>query len=428
VWDKAVVYLRQAGAKAAARSANREAVAYFEQALAALGHLPEGHQTLEQAIDLRFDLRSSLLPLGEFGRIFDYLREAERLTEALGDQRRLGRLTAYLTNYVSLMGDQARALEYGERALALAKALADFPLEVETQVRLGQIYNTQGDYRRAIDVLAQSLNSLTDGLVQERFGLAVILSIICRNWLLRSLAEVGEFSQGIALGEEGVRMTEREGQPIDLVVASQGLGVVHLRQGNFPQAISALERGLELCRAWNIRVWFPLVASALGYSYALSGRAVEALPLLEQAVDQHAAIGRLGGHALRVAWLGEAHLLAGRLETAAGVATRALDLSRAHAEHGHEAWALWLSGAIAARRDPHDRETAEEYYRQGLRIADALGMRPLVARCHLGLAQAARRRADDTATTVHLSAATALFSELSMRRWLAPGAAEPGSS
>ena len=39
-WDKALVYLRQAGTQAFLRSANREAVAYFEQALAALEHLP----------------------------------------------------------------------------------------------------------------------------------------------------------------------------------------------------------------------------------------------------------------------------------------------------------------------------------------------------------------------------------------------------
>ena len=39
--SKAVTYLRQAGVKALARSANREAVSCFEQALTALGHLPE---------------------------------------------------------------------------------------------------------------------------------------------------------------------------------------------------------------------------------------------------------------------------------------------------------------------------------------------------------------------------------------------------
>ncbi len=65
LWDKAVAYCRQAGGRAAARSAYREAVAYFEQALAALAHLPERRDTLEQAIDLRCDLRNALLPLGE---------------------------------------------------------------------------------------------------------------------------------------------------------------------------------------------------------------------------------------------------------------------------------------------------------------------------------------------------------------------------
>ena len=56
VWDKALTYCRQAGDKAMARSAYREAVAYFEQALAALAHLPERARHQEQAIDLRFDL------------------------------------------------------------------------------------------------------------------------------------------------------------------------------------------------------------------------------------------------------------------------------------------------------------------------------------------------------------------------------------
>ena len=40
VWDKALTYCRQAGTRAAARSAYREAVAYFEQALAAAGATP----------------------------------------------------------------------------------------------------------------------------------------------------------------------------------------------------------------------------------------------------------------------------------------------------------------------------------------------------------------------------------------------------
>src|SRR5262249_12923188 len=88
VWGKAVAYCRQAGSRAFERSANREAVAYFEQALAALDHLPTTRETLEQGIDIRLALRNSLLPLGELPTSFGHLRQAERLAQTLSDQRR----------------------------------------------------------------------------------------------------------------------------------------------------------------------------------------------------------------------------------------------------------------------------------------------------------------------------------------------------
>ena len=137
VWEKALGYLRQAGAKAAAHSANREAVAYMEQALVALQHLPESHDTLAQAIDLRIDLRQSLYPLGEFGRVLDYLREAEALATSLGDQYRLGWVSAYMTSYFWLMGNQDQAIAFGQQALAVAEARADFALQIEANYRLG---------------------------------------------------------------------------------------------------------------------------------------------------------------------------------------------------------------------------------------------------------------------------------------------------
>jgi predicted ATPase len=88
IWDKALVYGRQAGEKAMTRSAHHEAVRYFEQALRALAHLPETRDTREQAIDLRLALRSALHPCGDLGRALAYLHEAETLAAALDEPRR----------------------------------------------------------------------------------------------------------------------------------------------------------------------------------------------------------------------------------------------------------------------------------------------------------------------------------------------------
>jgi predicted ATPase len=89
VWDKALAYFRQAGEKAMARPAYREAVGYFEQALSALPHLLETRTMREQAIDLRLAMDAALRPSGDYRRIVAYLREAETLAEALNDPRRL---------------------------------------------------------------------------------------------------------------------------------------------------------------------------------------------------------------------------------------------------------------------------------------------------------------------------------------------------
>ena len=103
-WEKALTYFRQAGARAFARSANREAIACFEQALQALKHLPEDHDTLEQAIDIRFELRSALLPLGEIGQALRYLHEAESLAKKSKDQRRLAWVSTYTTIHFLVAG------------------------------------------------------------------------------------------------------------------------------------------------------------------------------------------------------------------------------------------------------------------------------------------------------------------------------------
>ena len=172
VWDKAVAYCRQAGTKALARSALREVVACFEQALAALTHLPESRATQEQAIDLRFDLRHALLALGEIRQMLDSLREAATLAEALDDQPRLGRVSAYMCRYFREMGDHDGAVASGQHALAIAETLGDFALQVLAHHYLGVAYHVLGDHRRAMGLLRSNVESLAGDLIRERFGMA----------------------------------------------------------------------------------------------------------------------------------------------------------------------------------------------------------------------------------------------------------------
>ena len=191
VWDKALFYYRQAGDKAMARSAFREAVACFEQALTAVPHLPEQRHTQEQAIDLRVRPGEGAPATGEFGRRFAYLREAETLAEALGDQRRLGQICTSMTHSFWTMGDYDNALTYGQRALTLAAATGDAAQQARVHGYLGTIYFSLGDYHRAIDVLRQAIQCYEGALRYERFHGMMIASVRDRLWLLAVLCRIG---------------------------------------------------------------------------------------------------------------------------------------------------------------------------------------------------------------------------------------------
>jgi len=414
---QAIPYWQRAGQLASERSAYREAVTCFEQALNVLRHLPEDLDLREQAIDLRLDLRHALARQGEFGRVLAYLGEAETLAQALGDQHRLAQVSSHIADYCRAMGDYDRALEAGQRALALAVALGDVPLQAMTHEHLGVIYYYLGDYRQAIDFLRQSVASIEGELLRERSGMASPAAVEARTRLLRCLAEVGAFAEGVTVGEEGLRMAEALNHPVSLVRAYYSVGFVPLYKGNLRQAIAMFERGLALCQTWDIRDWFLGLTGLLGYAYALSGRLGEALPLLEQVVKQDTRRRRQPS-SFWIARLSEGYMLAGRLADALPLAQQALELAHDGKERGAEAWALRLLGEIAAHRALPDVDEATTHYCQALALADELGMRPLMAHCQLGLGRLYGQTGQREQARAALTTAIELHRAMDMTFWL----------
>jgi tetratricopeptide (TPR) repeat protein len=415
---EAVPYLRQAGQTAARRGAHQEAVTYYEQALHALQQLPPMPDRLAQAIDLRLDLRNALLPLAQYRRIVDYLCEAEAVAHALADQRRLGWVSSYLSRHFWVVGDQERALAFGQRTLAIAEELEDFTFLFMAQYHLGTTYLVLGDYRRAIEYLRQNVASLEGARLYQHFALAGLPSVVSRTWLVWCLAELGEFAEASARGDEALGIAQAVDHPYSLCMAYYGVGFLHLRQGELQQAIALLERALGICQAAMIPDLFPALAAFLGRAYTVSGRGVEALPLLEQAVAQAAAMRHMMHQALRVAWLSAAYRRAGRLDEAYTQAQRAFEFARAYKERGHEAYTLRFLGEVAAQRTPPDAEQVAAHYRQALTLADALGMRPLVAHCHRGLGTLYATTGHAEQARAALATAVEMYRAMGMTFWL----------
>jgi tetratricopeptide (TPR) repeat protein len=315
-------------------------------------------------------------------------------------------------------GEHERAVKTAERDLAVAGSFGGFALRITSGCRLGQAHHALGNYGRAVDLFRQTVSSLHGDQVHEQFGMAAFPSVWARSWLAWSLAERGEFAEGVTIGEEAVRIAESADHTYSRVQAAFGLGTLYVIQGRADLAIPILEQGLVLARLENIRFLIPFITGPLGAAYSLANQLDRGIAVLEQTVEQAVTMRLVANHALRLVWLGQAYLLAGRRESALDVARGALHAAEERHESGQRAYAHHLLGDIAARAEIPDVPAAESAYREAIGLAEALAMRPLVAHYHLGLGTLCcrTRRLDDARE--HLTIAATMYRDMEMRFWL----------
>ena len=165
-------------------------------------------------------------------------------------------------------------------------------------------------------------------------------------------------------------------------------------------------------------IWLPGASSTLGWALAAAGRFEEVLPHLERGPSILAAVGLNTHLSLMYARWADGLLLAERLEEARDVAQRAIDTAVACGERGHEAEGCYALASVLAAGDSPEPEAATARFEEARARAKELGMRPLIARCHLGLGQIDKRRGDQAKAAEHLALATRLFGEIGMRLWL----------
>jgi tetratricopeptide (TPR) repeat protein len=351
VWAKAVTYCQQAGARADDRAALREAVAFYDQALQTLAHLPESRETRALAIDLRLALASALSHLGEFGRSLILLGEAEVLARALDDRARQGRVLAGMTFALRATGDADGTVSAGQQALELAAALGDRALQRQASYQLALAYQNIGAFDRAVALLRRNVEAAE----REAGTPTTRLRIISQAWLGLTLGALGTFAEGRRHGEEALRLATREAHRNTPIIAHTCLGHLYLAQGDLDLAIRVLMQGLALCRAAGERNQLRRIAAALGFAYALQGCLAEGRALLEEGLSESIGTGALAGQAYRFAWLSEVCRLMGHGEEAWQHARQGLDLAERQKARHNEALALYQLGVFYAHADPPRR-------------------------------------------------------------------------
>jgi tetratricopeptide (TPR) repeat protein len=412
---RAVPYLRQAGEQAMARSAHREAVLRYEQALQALQQLPQTPETSVQAIDLHLAPRTALIPLGDSAALFAHMHAADALAEQLGDVDRQGRIAAYWTRDLGITGHHEQAVAYGQRALTLLQG--QVALRMTTQLYLSYTYYYMGAYQSAVSILQEALGALDDLPPRVLLG-GTLPAVSLHRSLGQSLVELGQFDDAFRHGQEAVRMAELAAHPFSLYQACRSLASLYLCQGGFDHALPLLERARTLCQEADLPYGMPYTLSCLGWAYAQVGRATEALSCLEQ-VRQVTALRRTdSGYAMMLILLSGGYVSIGRLAVALPLAQEALAVAQERQERGFQGYALWLLGTLAAQETAPHAVAATRYYQHAIALAQELSMRPLLAHSYCGLGMLSSHLGQRAQATAALSTAVELYRAMAMAFWL----------
>ena len=414
-WDKAYRYNREAGLKAQALSAYIEARGFLEASLAALGKLPRTRKHIEQEIDLRFNMRSALFPLGRHDDWANHVRVAQALAEDIGDKSHLANAYNYLAGHLWIRGRHKEAIKLGMESCRLAQSIGDLSLRVTTRLHLGIPYLYTGEIEKQMTLHKEAVILLNGPDILKRHGFATVPAITLRGYLAWGAAERGDFKNAEVWAGEGLELSGQVKNLMTSVFVRACVGYACLRKGELDKALTILLDTLKLSREGEVQSIFSFVAGSLGNVYLHLGQPENALPILIEAVDRRYSESSITPPLYTLATLSEAYLQQGLIDEAKDFIRKALDIFDNTGEHCFGAWATLVDAKILLKSGAERR--AEQKFRQAIDMAEKLKMRPLQAHGHFELGKSLMKHKDTECHDIFKKAAD-LFRSLDMNFWL----------
>ena len=415
LWTKAINYLRLAGSKALERSAYTAACIPFEQAIAILEKQPSTPESVKLGIDIRLMMRAIFGATGDYDQLDRYLLEAEGLAESIGDLLRLAQVNVAKALTLNFRGDLDASIQCGVRARNIAGNIGNHSVTLAATVYIGQAHMWRGDFRQAVDLLESNLGWAKGALRHERIITTGTTSVLWLGMLGASAAYLGDFAKAARICKEACEIADEGRRPYDVALAYWYAGFVVSHQGDVSKALIALEHAWGVCNANQVYSLLPILGTTLGYTYALSGRQAEGIKHLERALEFSRKANFVYAEAWSTAYLGLTNAFAGQYAHVLKQANRALELARKHKFRAVEAAGLRLLGDYYLRSSTRDAQAAEAKYGLGSDIALEFGMRPELAHCLSGLAEARFTLGQSREAQVVLERSRKLCNEMGLR-------------
>ena len=382
VW-KAIDYLQKAGEQAMRQYANHEAVAFLNDALGLLEHVPEGPERTRRELAICCARGVPLIVLQgfaapdverTFARAWDLSKQTEYTPELFGAV--LG-----LWNFSIVRTELQRARDLARELFRLAAAAADPELQLpanraagETAFWLGVITTAREHLQRAVALYRPELHARAAARVGQDPG------VVCRGFLSWTLWLVGEPDAALAIMSDSLALARQLNHPFSVAMALQNFSVLHQFRGAPADAKKTTEEQIALSHDQGFALWLAGGTVMHGWARFELGETAAGLEEMRRGIADWRATGAELPAPYYLSLLAGALARAGDAAAALALVRDALAASAKSGEAWWRAELLRQDGELRLAVDPADTAAAQQSIREALELARRQGARALERR------------------------------------------------
>ncbi|MEG4530745.1 CHAT domain-containing protein, partial [Microcoleus sp. D2_18a_D3] len=208
-------------------------------------------------------------------KAIEYGQQSLAIAREIKDRQIEGEALGNLGLAYRSVGNSAKAIEYGQQSLAIAREIKDRQIERLALANLGGAYHSQGNYAKAIEYGQQWLAIARE--IQDRQGEGVALSLLGLAYRsLGNYAKAIEYKQQQLAVARAIKDRQSEGLTL------RDLGLLYSSLGNYAKALEYAQQQLAIAREIKDRRGEGVALGGLGMIYHDLGNYAKAIEYAQQ--------------------------------------------------------------------------------------------------------------------------------------------------
>jgi tetratricopeptide (TPR) repeat protein len=312
-----------------------------------------------------------LLFLGRIFRIFGMNDNASVVYDlalhafkAMGDKAGEGTTLNNISQIWDTRGDYQKALEYLEQSLKIRREIGDKAGEGTTLNNFGLIFSRKGDYQQALEYYQQSLK------IQREIG-----DKKNEGGLLNNISQIfkarGDYQKALSYLEQSLKIWREIGNKAGEGTTLNNLATTAYAGGDYQKALEYLEQALKIAREIGDKKNEGGLLNNISQIFQARGDYQKALEYLEQSLKIRREIGDKAGEGTTLNNISQIFQARGDYQQALSYLEQSLKIRREIGDKAGEGTTLSNIGLYYKVKGEYQK--AIEYYEQSLKIRQEIG-------------------------------------------------------